>query len=204
VVGGRILRVFRFRSQGVDFDGFLRSQMIPDLRAMTGLVDVHAGRRDRDQGDDRIVATVWEDRDAMIVAVGETVETSPFHPERLGDTTERQLDVLEIRIDLPFATDQPPALLRMFRGEVKPGELESYIAEARAGTLADAEAGRGPVTLYLAADPPDRFVTVSLWPSWEAIATATGGDIHRPTITKDSSRLVTTEVAHYELVPDAN
>jgi hypothetical protein len=41
---------------------------------------------------------------------------------------------------------------------------------------------------------------VSLWSSWEAIALATGGDIARPTITKDSRRLVGIDVAHYETV----
>jgi len=109
----------------------------------------------------------------------------------------------DIRIELPFSTAEPPALLRLFRGTVRPGELEDYVSEVRTGTLADAETGRGPAALYLATDPPDDFVTVSLWSSWEAIALATGGDIARPTITKDSRRLVGIEVAHYETVREA-
>ena len=44
---------------------------------------------------------------------------------------------------------------------------------------------------------------MSLWPSWDAIARATGGDIHRPTTTKDSTRLVGIDVAHYEVVREA-
>lgn len=197
---GRVLRVFRFRPVHPEFDGFLRAEMVPDLRSSPGLLDVHVGRRGPDQGGDRIVTTVWEDRASMAVAVGETLETSTFHPERLVDTAERTLEILDLRILLPFAVADPPTLLRVFRGEVRSGELDAYVDETRAGTIADAEAGRGPCALYLAAEPSDRVVTVSLWPSWEAIEGATGGDIHRPLTTKDTRRLVGMDIAHYEVV----
>jgi len=200
--GGHILRVVRFRLPGAESDGYLRSDTIPSLRALPGLLDVHVGRRDEAEGDNRIVAMVWSDRAAMADAVGESVEIAPSFTERTGVTAVESLEVLDLRIELPFATGEPSALLRVFRGEVRPGELEAYIAETEAGTLADAAAGRGPAVLYLAADPPDRFVTISLWPSWQAIAAATGGDIHRPTTTKDSSRLTGMDVIHYEVVPD--
>ena len=196
----RILRVFRFRPEHPEFDGFLRTEMVADLRRFPGLLDVHIGRRGQDQGGDRIVTTVWADRPSMTAAVGESLETSTFHPERLADTTDRTLEILDLRIALPFEVSEPPSLLRMFRGEVRPGELDAYVDETRAGTLADAEAGRGPCALYLAVDPPDRFITVSLWPSWQTIEIATGGDVHRPLTTKDTSRLVGMDIAHYEVV----
>jgi hypothetical protein len=50
--------------------------------------------------------------------------------------------------------------------------------------------------------PPDRFITVSLWPSWSAIEVATGGDIHRPIVTRDPRRIVGMDVEHYEVVPE--
>ena len=59
------------------------------------------------------------------------------------------------------------------------------------------------VFLYLAADPPDRFLTLSLWPDWSAIERATGGDVHRPMSTKDSARIVDMDIVHYEVVTDA-
>jgi hypothetical protein len=197
---GHVLRVFRFRPVVSEFDGFMRAEMLPAVGRLPGLLAVHAGRRDTESGGDRIVATVWKSRAAMIDVVGATLEQSPFFPDRLAQTVDRSLDTLDIRIELPFSTAEPPALLRLFRGTVRPGELEDYVSEVRTGTLADAEAGRGPAALYLATDPPDGFVTVSLWSSWEAIALATGGDIARPTITKDSRRLVGIDVAHYETV----
>jgi|SRR6478736_3418525 len=200
---GHVLRVFRFRPVVSEFDGFMRAEMLPAVARLPGLLAVHAGRRDTESGGDRIVATVWESRAAMIDVVGATLEQSPFFPDRLAQTVDRSLDTLDIRIELPFSTAEPPALLRLFRGTVRPGELEDYVSEVRTGTLADSDAGRGPAALYLATDPPDGFVTVSLWSSWEAIALATGGDIERPTITKDSRRLVGIDVAHYETVREA-
>jgi len=202
-LGGHVLRVVRFRSQGAESDGYLRSVMIPYLRGLPGLLDIHVGRRDQIEGDDRIVVTVWADRAAMTDALGESGHHPEGFPERQGVVTTETVEALDLRIELRFASEQPSLLLRLFRGEVRPGELEAYIDETRAGTLADAAADRGPAVLFLAADPPDRFVTVSLWSSFQAIADATGGDIHRPTTTKDSSRLVGMDVVHYEVVPDA-
>jgi hypothetical protein len=200
---GHVLRVFRFRPVSSEFDSFMRTVMLPDVRHLPGLMAVHAGRRDHESGGDRIVATVWESRAAMVASVGETLEESPFHPDRLPQTVERTLEILDVQIALPSVTAEPPALLRFFRGTVRPGELEDYVAEVRVGTQADADGGRGPCSLYLATDPPDGFVTISLWQSWEAIARATGGDIARPTLTKDSRRLATIDVAHYEAVREA-
>ena len=94
-------------------------------------------------------------------------------------------------------------MLRVFRGGVRPRELDIYIEEARAGTLADTAAGHGPCALYLAPLRPDRFVTVSLWPDWAAVEVATGGDVHRPIRTRDPRRIIEMDVVHYEVVPDA-
>ena len=198
--GEGILRLFHFRPERLEFDGFLRTQMVPDLRRMPGLLDVHVGRRGPDQGDDRIVVSVWADRASMVAGVGDSLTNPVFHPDRLADTIDRRLEILEMRIALTFESAEPPVLLRLFRGEVRPGELDDYVTEVTAGTLADADGGGGPCALYLAADPPDGFVTVSLWPSWHAIEVATGGDIHRPMTTKDTRRLVGMEVIHYEVV----
>ena len=87
-------------------------------------------------------------------------------------------------------------------GRVRPDELESYVAEAWAGTEDDAAAGRGPDALYLAAQPPDLFRTLSVWPDWQTLQDATGGDIDRPIATRHARRLVAWSARHYEVVPD--
>ena len=80
-----------------EFDGFLRTEMLPDVRR-----SARAPRRPHrpsrpgigrrpDRGD-RL-----GDRAAMIAAVGETLEASTFHPERLAETTDRTLEILDLR-----------------------------------------------------------------------------------------------------------
>src|SRR5215204_4394490 len=97
--GGHILRVVRFRSRGVESDGYLRSQTIPHLRDLPGLLDVHAGRRDEPEAANRIVAMVWSDRAAMVAGVGEAVEITPSFTERTGVTSVESLEVLGLRIE---------------------------------------------------------------------------------------------------------
>ena len=198
-----VIRLFRFRPARVEFDKTLRTIMVPDLRRIDGLIDVHVGRHGSEQLGDRIVATIWTDRTAMEAGMGSSLAESTFHPDRLSDTTDQQLEAHELDLLLRFPGGSPSTLLRLFRGQVKPGELAAYVEEARAGTLADVEARQGPTALYLAGDPPDRFLTVSLWPDWAAIERATGGDIRRPMSTKDSARIVDMDIVHYEVVSDA-
>ncbi len=139
----------------------------------------------------------------MVAGVGDSLTTPIFHPDRLPDTTDRVLEVLDLAIDLRFDPAVLPTVLRVFRGGVRPGELDAYVEEARVGTLADTQAGHGPCALYLAPVVPDRFVTVSLWPGWAAIEVATGGDVHRPITTRDPRRIIEMDVVHYEVMSDA-
>ncbi len=199
---GTVLRLFRFRPAHGEFDRTLRTEMLPDLRKLPGLVDVHVGRHGSSELGDRIVASVWRDRDAMVRAMGESLSTSTFHPEHMSETTDQVLEVHELAFGIRFAPPSAATILRVFRGSVRPGELEPYIEESRAGTIADTEAGRGPNAIYLAPVEADRFVTVSLWRSWDAIETATGGDVHRPIVTKDPRRIIGMDVIHYEVIPE--
>jgi heme-degrading monooxygenase HmoA len=176
--------------------------MLPDLRKLPGLVDVHVGRHGSSELGDRIVASVWQDGDAMVRAMGESLSTSTFHPEHMSETTDQVLEVHQLAFAIRFGPPSAATVLRLFRGTVRPGELEPYIEEAHAGTIADTEAGRGPNAIYLAPVDADRFVTLSLWPSWDAIETATGGDVHRPIVTKDPRRIVDMAVIHYEVIPE--
>ena len=142
-----VIRLFRFRPARVEFDRVLRTIMVPDLRRIDGLIDVHVGRHGPEQPEqlgDRVVATIWTDRTAMNAGMGPSLAESTFHPDRLSDTTDQQLEAHELDLLLRFPEAPPSTLLRLFRGQVKPGELAAYIDEARAGTLADVKAERGP------------------------------------------------------------
>jgi hypothetical protein len=202
----RVLRLFRFRPVRKGFDAILRDELIPDLVGFPELIDVHVGRQGPDEMGERLVASVWESRAAMSAAVGERLESAIFHPERLEGTTDRALDVKELTIAMRF--DDSPALpqsttgiLRVARGHIQPGELDAYRDDVRIGTLADAEAGHGPLALYLVIDPPDRFLTLSAWSSWSVLEAATGGDVQRPLATRHVERIKDWGAVHYEILP---
>lgn len=119
--------------------------------------------------------------------------------ELVGDAS---LEVAPIRFGVAYSRDEPSRVLRVFHGQVREGELERYVAAAHQGTLADGEANPGLVSLYLAVTEPSRFVTVSAWTDWDAIARATGGDIRRPFATRHAHLLATHAADHFEIVPN--
>jgi hypothetical protein len=203
----RVLRLFRFRPVRKGFDGVLRDALIPDLFAFPDLVDVYVGRHGPDEMGERLVASVWESRAAMMTAVGDDFDQPVFHPEYLDETTDRGLEVHPLaetfRFEDALIGPRPATgILRLAHGQVRPGELERYRDDVRLGTIADAEAGHGPLALYLAIEPPDRFVTLSVWSSWSALEVATGGNVNRPIATRHAERIHVWEAVHYELLPN--
>lgn len=196
------IRIFRCRPLRVEFDAVLREEMIPDLVRQPGVVGVHVGRHGPDAIGERLVASVWESHEAMIDAMGPDIEKSRFHPEHLSDTTDRS--VLVHRLAVAVRTDRadPERVIRVVRGRVRPGELDAYVEDARAGTLQDAASQQGPLALYLAPLPPDRFLTLSVWSEWSAIEVSTGAGTRAPSATRHTERLVEVDATHYESVPD--
>ena len=195
----RVLRIFRFRLATPDLDAQLREILLPELRRLPGMLDAYGGRRDQPMPDERIIVSIWADRPSMVASVSDRIEDSPFHPELLGLSTDRRLDIGELACG-DKASDAPAAVLRVVDGAVRAGELDAYLSEAEDGMRADRAAGHGPIAFYLARGPDDTFTTVSTWPDWATIGEATGGDIHRPTATRRAERLTGWTVSHYEVV----
>ncbi len=158
----RVLRLVRFRPVHKGFDATLRDHLIPDLVAFPDLVDVYVGRQGPDEMGERLVASVWGSRSAMTTAVGQTLDPSTFHPERLAETIDQALDVHELDLALRFDAAPAPiksetGILRLVRGQVRPGEIAAYREAVRLGTIADADDGHGPLALYLAVELPERI-----------------------------------------------
>ena len=196
-----ILRLFHFRPVGPAFDSILRDVLLPDLRRLPGLVDVCLGRRGPDELGPRLNMTVWTSREAMVAGVGDDFDPPIFHPEHLDETTDRVLEILPLAISMPFDGVGTPRILRTLRGQARPGEREAYIEEARNGTIADIDGGGGPLALHLAIGPgDDDFLTVSVWESWSALETATGGDIRQPVATRHPERIERWEASHFEVI----
>lgn len=177
--------------------------MLPDLYRLPGLLDAHVGRHGPDSIGERLVASIWVSEAAMIEAMGPPtdIEGSLFHPEFLELTTERSLSVHPLAFSTKVDGPEPARILRLVEGRVHDGELDRYVDDAREGTREDVAAGRGPLALYLAAIPPVRFITLSVWDTWDAIEASTGAGTHRPEATRHAERLAEARVEHYEVVP---
>jgi quinol monooxygenase YgiN len=199
LVSSSVLRIVQFRPRRVEVDDAMRRQFAPALRAEDGLVDVIAGRHGPDELGPRIVVSVWSSG----AAAGMPDRTTTLDDlTAMLDVTDTRSERLDVRVEVHDPRDRSARLVRVFRGQVRAGELDRYVDEADAGTRADAAAGRGPIGLFLGTDPsvPDRFVTVSTWPDWATVEAATGGDVRRPIATRHPERIVAADVTHFEVI----
>ena len=197
-----VIRLFRFRPVRPAFDQILRGVLVPELQAEAGLLDLLVARRGPDELGDRVMASIWSSRERMADVLGESFEpTARFHPELLGETTDRSLEVVPIEFAVRRPDRPGSSILRLSHGRVRPGRRPDYVAAARDGTEADIAAGRGPAVLYLATAGEDRFVTISAWRSWEEVAEATGGDVAQPIATRHPELILEFEAVHFELLP---
>ena len=198
-----LMRLFGFRpvGSGAELDAALRAEVLPDLLAAPGITDVYVARGGTEGPGERVIASMWESREAMTAELGEASVIGRFHPERLEDLLSTRLDVLPIAVGITYDRPEQPTILRVYRGVVHDGELDNYIEEAHRGALADAAVNNGLVSLYLGTERPVRFITVSAWASWDAIEKATGGNIRDPVRTRNATRIAKGTASHYEILP---
>jgi hypothetical protein len=206
-IGGRcdvtaFVRLLSFHPAevGTVTDQYVREVMVPGLRGQPEVRHVYAGRAGPDDVGERMVASVWD-----LAADGDEapVEISGRLAFEAGEAiTEVTIEVYPLILSLPFDLADEARILRVFRGQARPGELPMYVEEARDGTYADVAARHGPAALFLGVGKPDRFITVSVWAAWENIAAATGGNLRQPMATRHARRLESGIATHYEIVPN--
>lgn len=191
--------IFRPTEAAATVDARLRDEFLPALCERTAIADAYVARHGDDPAD-RVLATIWRippgADDDVAALLGAAL------PDERGSIADARLDVVPLEVEARFEREDPPGILRVFRGTVRPGELDAYIEDARRGMLADAEVNPGLIAFYLGRHGNDGFVTVSAWTGWDAIERATGGNIRQPFSTKNSARLVAFVVDHYEILPD--
>ena len=205
-MGGRSthlrLAVFRPSAAGSAVDAVLRDDVLPQLCRMPGIADVYAGRIGEDDTD-RVVASVW-------IGPALTLPDSRLEQRLLVEVlpsggTEREdltAETMPLDVAARFERPEPAGILRIFRGAVKHDDLDAYIAEAQGGMLQDAAANPGLIAFYLGRTGADSFLTVSAWTGWDAIERATGGNVRDPFQTRNSSRLASFTIRHFEILPD--
>jgi hypothetical protein len=205
-VGGRSthLRLAEFRPQapGSAVDAVLRDDVLPQLCRMPGIADVYAGRLGEDDTD-RVVASVWIGPPLTLpdnrLEQRLLVDVLPLEA---ADGADLATETMPLDVAARFDRPEPAGILRIFRGAVKNDDLDAYIAEAQGGMLQDAEVNAGLISFYLGRTGTDSFLTVSAWTGWDAIERATGGNIREPFATRNSSRLASFAIRHFEILPD--
>jgi hypothetical protein len=198
-----VVRLLTFRPAGDDavVDAALRSLAFGVLGRMP-VSAVFAGRRHEGAGE-RVVVSLWESLETLVDSLGPLSAHNAAEAERFDQMAEIRVEVLPLAVAVEFERDPHATVLRIFRGRTHPGELDAYVEDVRAGTLADMAAEQGPHALFLGIDPPQGFLTVSVWADWGRIQAATGGNIRNPIATRHAHRLLDGTANHYELLPDA-
>jgi hypothetical protein len=198
MLDGTLIRLFRFRSVRPAFDEMLRTDLIPDLCAQAGMLGCWSARQGPDELGPRVVVSIWE----AASSAGATLDpaSDQFDRRYLDETTERTSELHPVRLFARFPVDGESRILRLFRGRVRPGELDAYEEDLRHGMAADASGPSGPTAICMAETGPDDFLTVSAWRDWRDIEASTGGDVHRPRATRRPDRLVDWDVSHFEIV----
>src|SRR4051794_18258242 len=169
---------------------------------MPGIADVYAGRLGEDHTD-RVVASVWvgpsltlPDRRLEARLLAEVLSFGP------GADDGMSVETLPLDVAARFDRPEPAGILRIFRGGVRGDDLDAYIADAQGGMLQDAAVNAGLIAFYLGRTGMDSFLTVSAWTGWDAMDRAPGGNIRDPFATRNSSRLSSFSIRHFEIVPD--
>jgi hypothetical protein len=201
---GTILRLFAFRPARSDsaFDATLRDEVLPGLLALSGIVDAFVGRHGPGENQERVIASVWRSRRAMAGELRSSSLLAPYQPDQAPAIVASRLDILPVTVAIRLERAEPACIVRVYRGEVREGELDAYVEDVRTGAMADAETNEGLIALYMGAQAPGRFITVSAWTGWSAIERATGGNVRQPIATRHADRLVAGEVDHYEMLPN--
>lgn len=194
-----VLRLFRFRPTRPEFDAILREVMLPDLATQGGLRWALVGRQGPGQMGERLVASLWSSRAAMVDAVGADFERPVFHPEFLPATEDRRLDFAPVSVALGDPTLGEARIVRLVVGATLPGRSAEYLERAAIGAASDVATGHGPVSVHLSMTGPDAFVTLSTWADWSMVAKATGTSIADPDMTRHRDLLERWHAEHYEL-----
>ncbi len=196
-----VLRLVRFRAVTAGFDAALRDALAPGIGLAPGLRAVFAGRMGPGGDGERLLASVWAGGDAVRAAIDADRAPIAADVAALHGTQDGLAEGLSVAVVLKPVEPSRISIMRVVSGITRAGQLDDYVEDARAGTLADRALGEGPLALYLAIDPPDRFVTLSLWGGWSHVEAATGADHEHVDRTRHAERLATWTAEHYEVIP---
>jgi hypothetical protein len=106
-----VIQLFKFKPVRVAFDRIVRDHMVPALLDLPGLADLYVGRQGPKELGPRLIVTIWESSDAMVSAVGESLERPIFLPEYLNETEGRELEFFPLTLTYQFSRPELPGIL---------------------------------------------------------------------------------------------
>jgi hypothetical protein len=201
----RFLRVVAFQPSGLEspVDSVLREAIVPRLLDRDEVIDAWIGRQSSPSDRTRVLASTWTDEPGKDAADLDILRDAGLADALTdGPPLVERVEHVALAVHARFDRLEPARILRVFRGTARPGELDDYVVEARNGMSADSEVNDGLIAFALGTDPPDSFITVSVWTGWSAIEAATGGNTRRPFSTRNAARLVDFRIVHYEILPE--
>jgi heme-degrading monooxygenase HmoA len=179
-------------------DAALRDRGVSAMSGLPGVLESYAARRGPDRTSERVLASIWssqvEHDEAMSASASETALAE------LDESVAQSIEVIPVVIGLRFRQASPARVLRVFRGEIREGMTDRYLSAARAGAIRDAESGEGPHGYFLGLVDDHRFVSVSVWPSWDEIQQVTGGTSEHPVATRHAEMLRAGTAQHFEIL----
>ena len=196
-----LLRLLEFRpdAQTEVTDRYIREQLEPSLLSSPELRFLFSGRSRDDHGEIRQVVSIWDGGSADEHALASRIRHA-FECERSELVKSRHISVLPISFfkttDLAEAT-----ILRVFRGRTHDDALDLYVEEARARSQVQGAENRRARAVFMATRQPDEVMAISIWPDWETVSEATGGNLQTPIATRNPERLKSWEASHYEIIP---
>ncbi len=194
-----ILRVLSFRpAEPTDAaDRFVRDQIQPALLTCKGLRFLYFGRSSAPDQASRVVITVWDDGDLECPSQVDLSRQLGFEiaPEILDPTVATH----DARLVVVTDQTEPARIIRVFRGTLHAGELDDFVRDSEA--ITESITDFKPHAVFVASDPPEGIVALSVWPQWEGIVAATGGDVANPILTRNTQRLKSMFADHFEMVP---
>lgn len=190
-----VLHVTRFTGAAWQrIDSTMRETMRTFV-TQAGLTGAWFGRRTTEAGEERALVSVWatpqeESKGLRLAAFLDLPDDPP----------DLEATVLPVAFDMRAPRRAAPAVLRLYDGLTRPGQLDAYVEEAMAASRQDSMRPDGPLAVCTALDRPDRFLTASIWSDWASLEACTGGDIRRPLVSRNVARLAGGGPSHYEII----
>ena len=158
------------------------------------------GRRllDDPNGAEVCVLSIWDDERDMETGIPEG--QARFGPELLAAVQGMRTEVYGCRALGTWHREDAPVLMRLFRGRLTAGEPDEFGDVAAAIYLANFERNPRCVSIAAGLRAEGQVILATLWTSWDAVVSATGGDIRQMLPIQMPPYELVGSAVHYELV----